>query len=73
MKDGNLDLFHIIDNVIMGIWKITESEYDYIASKMSDEELTFVCEMVMIENISFSDKRKLVEIREKYLTQINDE
>lgn len=43
MRKNDIDIFDLIDNVIMGIYGITEAEYDYIASKLSEEELQFVC------------------------------
>jgi hypothetical protein len=73
MKEGNLDLFHIIDNVIMGMYGITEEEYDYIAAHMSEEELNFLCDVILSEtNISYSDIRYLVQIKTQYLTQMKN-
>jgi hypothetical protein len=73
MKEGNLDLFHIIDNVIMGMYGITEEEYDYIAAHMSEEELNFLCDVILSKtNISYSDKRYLVQIKTQYLTQMKN-
>jgi len=73
MKEGNLDIFHIIDNVIMGMYGITEEEYDYIAGHMSEEELNFLCDVILSETrISYSDIRYLVQIKTKYLTQMKN-
>jgi hypothetical protein len=73
MKEGNLDIFHIIDNVIMGMYGITEEEYDYIAAHMSEEELNFLCDVILSEtHISYSDIRYLVQIKTKYLTQMKN-
>lgn len=76
MRKNDIDIFDLIDNVIMGIYGITEAEYDYIASKLSEEELQFVCQVILTDDgelISYSDKRKMVELKNKYLSQMNDE
>lgn len=76
MRKNDIDIFDLIDNVIMGIYGITEAEYDYIESKLSEEELQFVCQVILTDDgelISYSDKRKMVELKNKYLSQMNDE
>jgi hypothetical protein len=76
MRKNNIDIFDLIDNVIMGIYGITEAEYDYIASKLSEEELQFFCQVILTDEdelISYSDKRKMVELKNKYLNQMKNE
>jgi hypothetical protein len=68
-----MDLFELIDDVIMGMYGITEEEYDYIAAHMSEDELNFLCDVILSEEIiSYSDKRYLVQIKTKYLTQMKN-
>lgn len=72
----DIDIFDLIDDVIIGVYGITEEEYDYIASKLSEEELQFFCQVILTnegELISYSDKRKMVELKNKYLSQMKNE
>lgn len=69
---GLLDLF---DNVIKLAFNITDAEYDYIAENATDAELEkFVSAFGTIEETpTFSDRRAALEVRNKYLKQMNDE
>ena len=76
MRKNYIDIFDLIDNVIIGVYGITEEEYDYITSKLSEEELQFFCDVILTDTdelISYSDKRKMVELKNKYLSQMKNE
>jgi len=67
---GLLDVF---DDYVKGLYNITDEEYDFIASRMSDEEMSAFVAPIDVKKVSFSQKRKALEIRNKYLKQFNDE
>jgi hypothetical protein len=48
-------------------------EYDFLAEKMSDEEMEIFVSVLDGSNVSFSVKRNALEIRNKYLNQYNNE
>lgn len=54
------DLF---DNEIKLAFRITDEEYDYMAEKMTDEELGLLLE----EKRTFAEKRKLIKMLDEYL------
>jgi hypothetical protein len=74
-NSGGLDV--LFDNQVKSAYNITDEEYDYIAENMSDEELSIFCDGCglgnMNENVSFSTIRKALEIRNKYLTLMNQQ
>jgi len=57
---GITDLF---DNAIKGNLRINDEEYDFICENMTDEEMDLICK----EELSISEKRKLLITLEKYL------
>lgn len=67
---GILDAF---DDFVKGLYNITDDEYDFLAEKMNDEEMEIFVNILGRTKVSFSEKRKALEIRNKYLTQYNDE
>lgn len=56
-------MFDLVDNAIKESLRITDNEYDFIVEKTTDEELN----LLIKENKTFSDKRKLSIILNKYL------
>jgi hypothetical protein len=63
----------IFDDYVKGLYNITDDEYDYLAEKMSDGEMDIFVSVFGDNHISFTIKRKALEIRNKYLKQYNDE
>jgi len=67
----------LFDNQVKSAYNITDEEYDYIAENMSDEELSIFCDGCglgnMGKNVSFSIIKKALEIKNKYLTLINQQ
>jgi hypothetical protein len=69
-KGGITDIF---DDYVKGLYNITDEEYDFLAEKMSHEEMDIFVSVFNGSNTTFSEKRKALEIRNKYLKQYNDE
>lgn len=57
---GITDLF---DNTIKSIWRINDSEYDFILDKMTDTEM----ELFVSENPTFTQKRQMLRLVERLL------
>ena len=62
---GLLDAF---DNSIKQVLRINDSEYDFICEKATDDELN----LIIAEELTFSDKRKLIITLDKYLNLYHD-
>ncbi len=56
-------LFGIIDVAMKENFRITDNEYDNFCGNASDEEL----DLFLSENYSFTEKRKIIEILNKYI------
>jgi hypothetical protein len=67
---GFLDVF---DDYVKGLYNITDEEYDFIAERLRDEEISIFVSPIDVEKVSFSQKRMALELRNKYLKQFNDE
>ncbi len=57
---GITDLF---DNTIKSIWRINDTEYDFILDKMTDTEM----ELFISENPTFTQKRQMLRLVERLL------
>jgi hypothetical protein len=53
----------LIDNMFKSMYRINEEEYDRITEIATDEEISLLLE----ENPSFSHKRKVIHILNKYI------
>ena len=62
---GMLDAF---DNQMKGAFNLTDEEYDYFCEHMTDEET----DVMVIPEPTFAQRRKMIAIRNKYLTQFNE-
>jgi hypothetical protein len=71
---GNGGVYDLFDNVIKGSFNITDEEYDYIAGEASDEDLDILLDGLggFSKHPTFSQKRKSLEVRNKYLKMFND-
>jgi len=65
---GHGGLFDAFDDAIKSAYRMTDEEYDYICENAKDDELDYL----IGEDHTFSDKRKVVEILEKYFTQFHN-
>jgi hypothetical protein len=59
------DMLDLFDNAIKEIYRITDDEYDYLADNMNNYEIS----LFVKENPSFAEKKTLLVIMEKYLTE----
>ena len=64
--------FDLVDNLIKTAFNITDEEYDYICEHATEEEIEeFVLALGSNEGPStFTQRRRALEIRNKYLIQI---
>jgi hypothetical protein len=60
-------IFDLVDNIIKSSFRITDQEYDYIIEHVSDLELEFLTK----KKLTFSEKRELIMILNKYLSEFN--
>lgn len=70
---GSGGLTDIFDDVVKAAFNITDEEYDFICENATDEDLdTFVTALGGLEiKSSFTDRRKGLIIRNKYLDKFN--
>lgn len=58
-------MFDLFDNVFKSAFRINDDEFDYIATNANDEEIN----CLVVENPSFNQKRKIIEVLDKYLSK----
>ena len=63
-------LHDIFDDVIKSAYNITDDEYDFICINASDEDLDT---WTLGQNPTFTERRKSLEIRNKYLKLYNEQ
>jgi hypothetical protein len=70
---GSGGLPDVFDDAIKGLFNITDDEYDFICENATDEELdTFLSGIGGLNNApNFTEKRKSLEVRDKYLNKFN--
>lgn len=69
-RDLNLSgrgLLDLMDNYLKKLWRIDDIELDRIFTKMSDEDFEFFIQ----DGYTFTEKRKLVLLIEKYISPDN--
>lgn len=69
-KAGKHGITDLIDDMIIAGFNITDDEFDFICERASDEELN---QFTIGENASFAEKRKALEVRNKYLKLFNEQ
>jgi hypothetical protein len=79
LKEGVLikssgGLNDIFDNMIKQLFNITDNEYDFICENATDEDLnTFLSGFGGLDDEpTFTEKRKALEMRNKYLEKFNN-
>ena len=79
LKDGVIlkpsgGMTDVFDNVVKQLFNITDDEYDFICENATDEDLdTFLTAMGGLEtDPTFTEKRKGLEVRNKYLEKFNN-
>lgn len=65
-KTGGIGIFDLFDDVMKGAFNLNDAEYDYICNNATDEELS----ILTISKPTFSEKRQMITIRNKYLNQM---
>lgn len=60
---GSGGIFDLLDNEMKVRYNITDDEYDFICENVTDEEM----EIFAMPGIAFAERRKALEIRNKYL------
>jgi hypothetical protein len=70
---GSGGLTDVFDDTIKGLFNITDDEYDFICENATDEELdTFLSGIGGLNNEpTFTEKKKALEMRNKYLDKFN--
>lgn len=65
---GRGGLFDAFDDMMKAAYNVTEIEYDYILTNMTDDEMEV---FVLGPNPTFGERRKSIEIRNKYVEEYN--
>ena len=61
-------MFDVLDEKIRNGYRLTQQQYEFAICRMSDDELE---EFILGEHPTFSEKRRSLEIRDKYLSIFN--
>ena len=71
---GSGGLTDAFDDVVKGMFNITDEEYDFICENATDEDLDMFLEALggLETESTFTQKRKGLEIRNKYLEKFNN-
>jgi hypothetical protein len=72
MKTSNLDLYTMVHTILSGLLGISEEEYEFMVSKLTEEEIGFLSDCMSFEPLPFSYKRRMVSLKQKYLPQMVD-
>ncbi len=62
--------FDAFDDMFKAAFNITDEEYDFICLNATDDEL-YVLTGTLGDIVSFSRRRKMLEVRNKYLEMYN--
>lgn len=65
---GGTGIAGLLDSTIMETFRITDEEYDYLCEHMSDSEMN----SFISSGLSFSDRRMLVIMLDKYIKKYNN-
>jgi hypothetical protein len=66
---GGAGIAGLVDYTVMEAFRITDEEYDYLCENMSDSEMDL---FIRAGNLSFSDKRILITMLDRYIKKFND-
>jgi len=61
-------MFDVLDEKMQRAYRLTEQQYQFAICRMSDDELE---DFILGERPTFAEKRKSLEIRDKYLSIFN--
>lgn len=68
-----VDLFQMFNVAIMDTFGLTSEEYNLFCEKVSDEELNVIFLVFDGQDVSFTAKRKALEIVNKYKNLANED
>ena len=69
---GSGGIFDLMDNVVKAGFNITDDQFDFICEEATDEELDALTEVLFDNSMAtFSQRRKSIEIRNKYVNLFN--
>lgn len=68
------DISDVFDNAVKQLFNVTDDEYDFMCQNATDEDLDiFLTAMGTLETEpTFTEKRKGLEVRNKYLEKFNN-
>lgn len=69
-KPGMHGITDLMDDMMISSFNITDDEFDFICENAEESELNAI---VLPDGASFSERRKAIEIRNKYLTLFNNQ
>ena len=61
-------MFDVLDEKMRSAYRLTQQQYEFALCRMSDDELE---DFILGEHPTFAEKRKSLEIRDKYLSIFN--
>lgn len=65
-------IFDLMDNVVKGVFKITDEQYDFICEESTDEELDkFSSILFDNKRVTFAEKRQALQVKNKYINLFN--
>lgn len=67
-RPGMHGITDLLDDMMLSSFNITDDEYDFICEHAEESELNAI---VLPEDASFAERRKAIEIRNKYLELFN--
>lgn len=67
-RPGMHGISDLMDNMMLSSFNITDDEYDFICEYAEESELNAI---VLPDDSSFTDRRKAIEIRNKYIDLFN--
>jgi hypothetical protein len=69
-KPGMHGITDLMDDMMISSFNITDDEFDFICENAEESELNAI---VLPEGASFSERRKAIEIRNKYVELFNNQ
>lgn len=67
-RPGKHGITDLMDDMMLSSFNITDDEYDFICEFAEESELNAI---VLPDDASFADRRKAIQIRNKYIDLFN--
>lgn len=68
---GAHGLNDLMDDMFLSALNMTDNEFDFMLENLSEDENEFIS-VIFEDDASFSDKKKMLEIRNNYLKLFNE-